>query len=129
MRADDGSEVARLDVSPSAEYAWSLSGNEIAYVELWPADRVSYEDLFVFELSTGDVTRLTDTSQYTVFGAWELNGITLSDPTWSPDGNYLAFIWRTGGKDYIVVASADGSQLSRIVGLGSGYHHLTAWGP
>jgi Tol biopolymer transport system component len=129
VRVDDGFEIVRLGVSPSAEYAWSNDGTKIAYVELWTDDRVSYEDLFVFELSTGDVTRLTDTSQYTPFGAWELNGITLSDPIWSVDGDHLAFIWRTGGKDYIVVASTNGLQVSRIVELGSEYHRLVVWRP
>jgi Tol biopolymer transport system component len=129
VRVDDGSEVARLDVSPGAEYAWSPSGNEIAYVEFQVAGRVGYEDLFVFSLTTGDMTRATDTSLYSVFSANELNGINLDHVVWSPDGNYLAFVWRTGGKDYIVVASADGTRLSRVVGLGPGYHLLIAWGP
>lgn len=129
MKVDDGSEVARLDIGPGATYSWSPTGNEIAYVEFRVPSRVGYEDLFVFDLSTGDVTRVTDTSQYSVFSADELNGINLDHVAWSPDGEYLAFVWRTEGKDYIVVASADGSQLSRLVALGAGYHHLTAWGP
>ncbi|MDY7077502.1 MAG: hypothetical protein SXV54_11330 [Chloroflexota bacterium] len=125
-KADDGSEVARLDIGPGAAYSWSPGGDEIAYVEFRVPGRVGYVDMFVFDLSTQEVTRLTDTSLYTVFGSYELNGITLDNPAWSPGGNYLAFVWRTQGKDYIVVASADGSQLTRIAGPGQ--YDLLIWG-
>ena len=84
------------------------------------------DDLFVLDLSTQEVIRLTDTSQYSVFGADEPNGISLHNPVWSPDGNHLAFVWRTDGKDYIVAASTDGLQLSRITGPGQ--YDLLIWG-
>lgn len=129
VRANDSSEVARLDISPGAAYSWSPDGKKIAYVG-YPdtVGRVGYVDMFVFNLSTQNETRLTDTSLYTVFGSYEFNGITLDDPVWSPDGGYLAFVWKKGGKSYVVVASADGSRLSRLVELGTGYYHLFTWG-
>ncbi|MCD4737838.1 MAG: hypothetical protein K8R89_01080 [Anaerolineae bacterium] len=129
VRANDSSEVARLDISPGAAYSWSPDGKKIAYVG-YPdtVSRVGYVDMFVFNLSTQNETRLTDTSLYTVFGSYEFNGIILDDPVWSPDGGYLAFVWKKGGKSYVVVASADGSWLSRLVELGTGYYHLSTWG-
>jgi len=126
VKADDGSEVTRLEVAPGGAYSWSPGGEEIAYVKFRVAGRVGYDDLFVFDLSTQDVTCLTDTSLYSVFSAEELNGITLDDPVWSPDGRYVAFVWKVRGKDYIVVVSADGSQLFRIADPGQ--YHLVAWG-
>lgn len=127
-RADDGGEVARLDLAAAAgPYEWSPDGERIAYVG-YPdtVSRVGYVDLFLFDLTTREAARITDTSLYTVFGSHERNGISLEDPTWSPDGSYLAFVWRTKGEDYIVVASADGSELSRVAGPGQ--YELTDWG-
>ena len=127
VKTDDGSEVTGLDLSGATAYRWSPDGEKIAYVG-YPdtVSRVGYVDMFVFNLSTQSETRLTDTSLYTVFGSYELNGISLDNPTWSPDGRYLAFIWRTEEEDYIVVASADGSRLSRIAGPGQ--YDLLIWG-
>ena len=59
------------DITPAA----SPDGEKIAFA----SNRNGFWDLYLLDLSSGDVTQLTDTPEYE--GA----------PTWSPDGSFLAF--------------------------------------
>jgi len=59
------------DITPAP----SPNGEKIAFA----SNRNGFWDLYLLDLSSGEVTQLTNTPQYE--GA----------PTWSPDGSYLAF--------------------------------------
>ncbi len=59
------------DITPAS----SLNGEKIAF----SSNRNGFWDLYLLDLSSGEVTQLTHTPQYE--GA----------PTWSPDGSFLAF--------------------------------------
>jgi Tol biopolymer transport system component len=123
--AADGSEIDRIDIDAAAAYSWSPDGTEIAYVGATMVDIGRYADLFVFDLTTGKTRRLTDTSIYSIHSSYHQGGIALYYPVWSPDGHYIAFVWRTSDKEYIVVVSAAGSSLSRVAGPGQ--YRLFAW--
>lgn len=123
----DHSEVARIELDAGADYQWSPDGESIAYVGYSDrSDRGLYVDVFVWDMVTSTAKRLTRTSLYSVHSTYDLNGISLDSLVWSPDGEYLAFLWASQGKDYVVVASVDGSQLFRVSGPGT-YYSIVAW--
>lgn len=123
----DHSEVARIELDAGADYQWSPDGGSIAYVGYSDrSDRGLYVDVFVWDMATLTAKRLTRTSLYSVNSTYDLNGTSLDSLVWSPDGEYLAFLWTSHGKDYVVVASVDGSQLFRASGPGTHYS-IVAW--
>ena len=75
------------DITPSP----SPDGEKIAFA----SNRNGFWDLYLLELSSGDITQLTDTPDYE--GA----------PTWSPDGSFLAFESYIEENLEIVVGPAD----------------------
>jgi TolB protein len=75
------------DVTPSR----SPDGEKIAFT----SNRSGFWDLYLLDLSTGDITQLTDTPEYE--GA----------PTWSPDSSFLAFESYVDDNLEIVVGPAE----------------------
>ena len=72
----DGSNVRRIDEDMWFEYpSWSPDGTQIAFES---AQGNSY-DIFVLDLASGEITRLTDAPGN---DSW---------PAWSPDGSTIAF--------------------------------------
>ena len=124
-----GSEIVRFGISAGRAYRWAPDTLRIAYIGYTHPDDavVSYTDLYMFDLATGTSKRLTDTSSRTVFGCWERNGINLDNLAWSPDGKYVALIWRTEGKKHLVVSRVDDAQLTWVIELEQ-YYRLIAWG-
>ncbi|HSL30822.1 MAG TPA: hypothetical protein VK900_16595 [Anaerolineales bacterium] len=98
------------DITPSA----SPDGEKIAF----SSNRGGFWDLYLLDLSSGDVARLTNTPEYE--GA----------PTWSPDGLFMAFEAYEDDNLNIIVGSADDplSEPIRLTAAPSS-DHSPAWGP
>ncbi|RMF47037.1 MAG: hypothetical protein D6755_05765 [Anaerolineae bacterium] len=79
-----------MDIHP----AISPDGQRVAFT----SNRAGQWDLFVLDLSSGDVTRLTDTPAYE------------GHPSWSPDGLWLAYDAYTDDNLDILVQPVDGAQ-------------------
>ena len=98
------------DILPSA----SPDGEMIAFT----SNRNGFWDLYLLDLSTGELTQLTDTAEYE--GA----------PSWSPDGTFLVFEAYEDGNLNIVVGPAN-DPLGEPIRLTSApsSDHSPAWGP
>src|SRR5512138_3732674 len=98
------------DITPSP----SPNGEKIAFA----SNRSGFWDLYLLDLSSGDVTQLTNTPEYE--GA----------PTWSPDGSFLAFEVYEGDNLNIEVGPAD-DPLNNPIHLttSSASDHSPAWAP
>ena len=98
------------DITPSP----SPDGEKIAFA----SNRRGFWDLYLLELTSGDITQLTDTPEYE--GA----------PTWSPDGAFMAYESYENENLNIVVGPADDPQ-NDTVGLTTSpaAEHSPAWAP
>jgi TolB protein len=98
------------DITPAP----SPDGERIAFA----SNRGGFWDLYLLDLTSGDVTQLTNTSEYE--GA----------PTWSPDGSYLAFEAYENENLNIIVGAAN-DPLSSVIHLttSSASDHSPAWAP
>ena len=128
MAMPQGQEIARFEIGANRTYQWSVTGSKLAYVgNSEPSLDKSYSDVFIFDVAAHTTVQLTDTAAYTHASNFHKYGIRLNDIAWSPDEKHIAFMWNWMGNDYLVIASADGSQLTRVAGPFSSYH-LFAWG-
>ncbi len=80
------------------ESAWSPDGKQIAF----DSKRDDKTSIFVLDLATHELKRLTNS------GA---NDIT---PAWSPDGKKIAFVSDRTGHNEIFIINADGSDTKRL---------------
>jgi TolB protein len=98
------------DITPAA----SPDGEKIAFT----SNRNGFWDLYLLDLSSGDVTQLTNTPEYE--GA----------PTWSPDGLFMAFESYEDNNLNILVGPAD-DPLSDSIRLttSTAADHSPAWSP
>ena len=107
----EGSGRYDIDISPSV----SPDGSTIAYASLRHETGIFWSRSRHFEIVTAaldgsDRRRLTENETYD------------TSPTWSPDGNRIAFLsgpYSSGIKDSIFVMSSTGLEVNRIVNLGS----------
>jgi dipeptidyl aminopeptidase/acylaminoacyl peptidase len=85
-----------------SEIALAPDGRRVAYTVRRPdVARNSYQvDLYLLELSSGSLLRLTTGTG------------SASSPAWSRDGERLAFVWRTDGETTIRVATREGARLA-----------------
>ncbi len=104
INPDQPSDVRRLTTSSSdINMQWSPSGDKLIYMSNFPG---SWE---IFTVSLSGVFQ-----QLTGFGA------NSGAPTFSPDGTRIAFISnRDGGNWAIWIMNADGSNLVKLIELGS----------
>jgi len=98
------------DITPSS----SPDGEKIAFA----SNRGGFWDLYLLDLSSGDVTQLTNTPEYE--GA----------PTWSPDGSFMAYEAYENESLNIFVGPAN-DPLSDFIRLtaSSASDHSPAWAP
>ncbi|MDX9721728.1 MAG: hypothetical protein RBU37_13340 [Myxococcota bacterium] len=74
-------------------------------------------ELFTLDLSSGELTRLT-----------QMPDSIESSPSWGPGCSRLAFVSDQTGKPQIYVMNADGSQLTRLTWVGN-YNTTPDWSP
>ena len=98
------------DITPAP----SPDGKKLAFA----SNRSGFWDLYLLDLTTGEVSQLTDTPQYE--GA----------PSWSPDGSYLAFEAYDNDNLNIVVGPAN-DPLNGAIRLttSTASDHSPAWAP
>ena len=95
----DGSGVTRLDLGRTIESpAWSPDGTQLAFA----SKRDGFDDIYVMDVASGNVRRLTTGSE------------TDFQPTWSPDGGKIAFVSDRDQNNEIYVMDADGSDQRRL---------------
>lgn len=102
----DGSERRRLTEGPDTDPDWSPAGRAIVFRrgEDISSGTEANDDLYVLDLETRQLRRLTDTGPLVFEAA----------PAWSPDGLRIAFMRVTNSTDFdgratIHVTNADGS--------------------
>jgi len=124
--------------SQELEPAWSPDGSAVAF----SSDRSGDPDLYVIDLETDQVTRLTRGGSHDGDPAWSPDGQTIAftrgdapgvmvclvrsggggvrcvtpgvQPSWSSDGAALVFYRTTDGGDRIFVSEADGTNVTRL---------------
>ena len=98
------------DISPAP----SPNGKKIAFI----SNRNGYWDIYQLELSSGEITQLTNTPQYE------------GSPTFSPDGSFIAFESYTEDDFDILVGPADDPQEDAVrLAATSASEHSPAWAP
>ncbi len=124
--------------------AWSPDGSRIAFVRLhgtseWVGVVVDefWSDVFYVNLQDKDSlpVNVTQTSRFSQAPHFH-QGISVSDPIWSPDGQAIASVWEVDRDEAIWATSVEGSNYwFRVLGercdfydTGCG-HHLLEWQP
>lgn len=91
---------------------WSPLGNEIA---LTISSLHGNSELYIMNISTRKLRRLTNNSRIDV------------SPTWSPDGKRIAFVSDRAGNTHIYVVQSDGTNIKRLTFKGK--NESPAWSP
>jgi TolB protein len=121
----DGTDVRQLtdnddwDGYPS----WSPNGEHIAFA----SDRDGFMDVFVMTTDGTQVRQLTEADDDWEVAIWETpaNGC----PSWSPDGDRIAFCSNRSGDQEIFVMNVDGTQVRQLTNLGDAYYVHPSWSP
>lgn len=109
----DGTGARRVGAGSHA--AWSPDGRSLAFEgQIEQADDF---DIYVLDLGTGTVRRMTTAS-----------GLDWA-PAWSPDGRTIGFTSRRTGTDQLYVIDADGATGEREVVPGPGSSVRVSWSP
>jgi TolB protein len=102
------------------DLAFSPRGDRIAFTELVSARGTAA--IVIVDVGTGEV--LTRSDAALMDGEQQAN--VDEQPSWSPDGEWLAFARSQAGRSDIVRMRADGSGLERLT-AGDGVHWLPRW--
>jgi len=106
----DGSEIIRLTNGRGSDPTWSPDKKRIAFVSTRDGDNNS--EIYIMNSDGSDQTRLTNS----LSAAW--------DPTWSGDGDWIAFT-----SDYeIYKIKVDGSELTNLTNNQTADYH-PSWSP
>lgn len=117
MDADGGNVVeydllSLFDIAGAGRPTWSADGTRIAFDGVFDDDAQQDRDLWVLDLATDQVTRLTD------------NTVQDESPGWSPDGLRIAYT--VNGQDLITI-DPDGSNPLTVLAATSVRH--PDWSP
>lgn len=113
------------------EPVWSPDGSRIAYTSEYLTGEIRE---YVMEGSTrteeeaGDRDILIMNNDGSDLVRLGTSGTTDEQPSWSPDGNKIAFVSYRGGNSNIWVADSDGSHARQITDL-PGENWMPAWSP
>jgi Tol biopolymer transport system component/actin-like ATPase involved in cell morphogenesis len=89
----DASLLLSPDMAPDSRATWSPDGTKLAFV----SDRDGPADIYVLDLSNGDLSNLTNSAEEE------------GDPAWSPDGTSIVYWSRVAGNQDVYVRSVDDS--------------------
>jgi len=103
--------------------AWSPDGRRLAFTSTRASGLLN---VFVVELSTGVLTRLTSA---TLTGQGAGSGFAARSPAWSPDGTQIAYTVQgaTGSELWLMFADGTGKRL--LSDADAGHNHAPAWAP
>lgn len=90
--------VVPISFRNSQDGSWSPDGDWIAFASF----QNNNLDIFITNISTGEIKQLTDSPDADRF------------PSWSPDGKWIAFASNRDGNWEIYAMSLDGNQLNRL---------------
>jgi TolB protein len=111
----DGGNVRRLATNGFCDSpAWSPRGDKIVFT-MRQARGGNY-DLYIYDLPTAKITRLTD------------NQGKNENPSWSPDGRFLTFCSNRLGKNEIYIMAIDGSGTRKLTEI-PGNSYTPSWSP
>ncbi|MDR3306901.1 MAG: Tol-Pal system beta propeller repeat protein TolB [Endomicrobium sp.] len=109
-----GGNVKRLSTNGFCDSpSWSPRGDKIVFT--MRRGKSNY-DLYIYDLPTAKITRLTDQQ-----GKNE-------NPSWSPDGRFVAFCSNRSGKGEIYIMAIDGSGTRKLTEI-PGNSYTPAWSP
>ena len=103
-----GAQTVLNSNRPIISPAWSPDGNRLAYVSFeegrlaLTSSRGGNPDIYVFELASGQLRRLTE------------NPAIDTEPSWAPDGRTLVFTSDRGGGPQIYRVAAGGGDPQRV---------------
>ena len=110
----EGGNVRRLTTSDFCDSpAWSPRGDKIVFT--MRQQKGNY-DLFVYDLPTSKITRLTS------------NQRNNENPAWSPDGRFVAFSSTRSGRSEIYIMAIDGSGTRKLAEI-PGASFTPSWSP
>ena len=120
-RADGTGEAVQITTAPSNEiYAvWSPDGERLAFT----SDFGDAVNVWTIAADGGEMTRVTSDADSV---SWSDAGGSIV--SWSPDGQWLAFVSDKGGNPDVVAVSTDGARRRRIAGGPADDRH-PAWSP
>jgi Tol biopolymer transport system component len=114
-------------VSPSAAFdadpAWSPDGTRLAFTS---ARANGSLDVFVVDLATMNVTRLTDASPVANLPG---SGVAARSPAWSPDGTQLAYSVQATTGSQLWVMSVSGANKRRLTNSTDADDFEPVWSP
>lgn len=101
-----GFEPVRLsDHASDTAPAWSPTDSQVAFV----SSRAGNWELYLLEVASGQVLRLTDQPAADVA------------PTWSPDGKRLAFLSNRDGGWAVYILEVDSGEVQKVIATGDAY--------